>query len=157
MVTGMLKKSPSLLRGSFRFWWGPVTVGLVFVASGCGSKVPHSDQPWNTVKVAVTSGGQPLATGQVTLMASKGGTGVDAGGDLDASGHATFPALPGSYVAVIQPLPLPPEGLAADPNTAAAAAGERSIPKRYRSPATSPFAVEIREGEKNTFTFDLAP
>jgi hypothetical protein len=29
--------------------------------------------------------------------------------------------------------------------------------KRYRSPATSPFAMEIRRGEKNVFTFDLAP
>lgn len=156
-MSGMLKTSPSLLGGIFRFARGLATVSLVFAASGCGSKVPHSDQPWNTVKVVVTSSGQPLGTGQVTLMASKGGTGVDAGGDLDASGHATFPALPGSYVAVIQPLPLPPEGLATDPGAAAAAAGERLIPKGYRSPATSPFAVEIREGEKNTFTFDLAP
>ena len=37
------------------------------------------------------------------------------------------------------------------------ATGARSIPRRYRSPATSPFAVEIRQGEKNVFTFDLAP
>jgi hypothetical protein len=130
----------------------------MLTASGCGSKVPHSDRPWKTVSVAVTSSGQPLTLGQVTLRASEGGTGVDAGGELDANGQACFPVLPGSYVAVIQPLPPPPEGLATDPGAAAAAAtGERSIPKRYRSPATSPLAIEVREGEKHTFTFDLTP
>ena len=156
-MIGMTVRTQNLLRTSCRFRWGLAAAGLMLAASGCGSKVPHSDQPWNTVKVGVTSSGQPLPTGQVTLMASKGGTGVDAGGVLDASGQARFPALPGSYVAVIQPLPPPPEGLATDPRAAAAATGERSIPKRYRSPATSPLAVEIREGEKHIFTFDLAP
>ena len=68
-----------------------------------------------------------------------------------------IPALPGSYVAVIRPLPPPPEGTATDTAAAADPTGEPSIPKRYRSPATSPFAVEIRRGEKNVFTFDLAP
>ena len=153
----MTVRTQNLLRTGCRFRWGIAAVGLMLAASGCGSKAPHSDQPWKTVSVAVTSSGQPLTIGQVTLRASEGGTGVDAGGELDANGQVTFPALPGSYVAVIQPLPPPPEGLATDPGTAAAATGERSIPKRYRSPATSPLAVEIREGEKHTFTFDLTP
>jgi len=109
------------------------------------------------VNVAVTSNGQPLTIGEVALRASEGGTGVDAGGVLDTSGRATFSALPGSYVAVIQPLPPPPEGSTTDASPATAATGEKSIAKRYRSPSTSPLAVEIRKGEKNTFTFDLTP
>lgn len=109
------------------------------------------------MKVTVNVGSQPLEVGQVTLLAAKGSTGIDAGGVLDASGRATFPALPGSYVAVIQPLPPPLEGTPTDTAAAADATGARSIPKRYRSPATSPFAMEIRQGEKNVFTFDLAP
>lgn len=137
--------------------WVLVVVATVLVAGGCGSKTPHSDKPWSNVKVTVNVGSQPLEVGQVTLLAAKGSTGIDAGGVLDASGRATFPALPGSYVAVIQPLPPPLEGTPTDTAAAADATGARSIPKRYRSPATSPFAVEIRQGEKNVFTFDLAP
>jgi hypothetical protein len=157
MVIGMTGKTQSLLRTTLLFQACVAAAVLMLAASGCGSKAPHSDRPWKTVSVAVTSSGQPLTIGQVTLRASEGGTGVDAGGELDASGQARFPVLPGSYVAVIQPLPPPPEGLATDPGAAAAATGERSIPKRYRSPATSPLAVEIREGEKLTFAFDLTP
>jgi hypothetical protein len=153
----MLSGPQRLLRTILRFRWGLAAVGLMLAVSGCGSKAPHSEQPWNTVNVAVTSSGQPLTIGQVTLRASEGGTGVDAGGVLDASGRATFPALPGSYVAVIEPLPPPPEGTASDTAAAADATGVRSIPKRYRSPATSPLAVEIRTGEKNVFAFDLPP
>jgi hypothetical protein len=134
-----------------------VMLAASVACAGCGSKTPHSDKPWSNVKVTVNVGSQPLEVGQVTLLAAKGSTGIDAGGVLDASGRATFPALPGSYVAVIQPLPPPPEGTPTDTAAAADATGERSIPKRYRSPATSPFAVEIRQGEKNVFTFDLAP
>ncbi len=137
--------------------WVLAVVATVLVAGGCGSKTPHSDKPWSNVTVTATAGGQPLAVGEVTLRATEGSTGIDAGGVLDASGRATFSALPGSYVAVIQPLPPPPEGAATDAAAAADATGARSIPKRYRSPATSPFAVEIRQGEKNVFTFDLAP
>lgn len=153
----MPSRTQSLRRDGIGFRWCGAAVGLMLAASGCGSKAPHSAQPWTTVNVAVTSGGQPLTFGEVTLRASEGGTGVDAGGVFDPSGRATFPALPGSYVAVIQPLPPPPEGSATDPGAVAATTGEKSIPKRYRSPATSPLAVEIRKGEKNTFTFDLTP
>ena len=146
-----LKNNP--LHCRFALVWLAASVAC----AGCGSKTPHSDKPWSNVKVTVTAGSQPLEVGQVTLLATEGSTGVDAGGVLDASGRATFPALPGSYVAVIQPLPPPPGGVATDTAAAADATGARSIPKRYRSPATSPFAVEIRQGEKNVFTFDLAP
>ena len=134
-----------------------VWLAASLACAGCGSKNPHSDKPWSNVTVTATAGGQPLAVGEVTLRATEGSTGIDAGGVLDASGRATFPALPGSYVAVIQPLPPPPEGTPTDTGAAADATGERSIPKRYRSPATSPFALEIGQGEKNVFTFDLTP
>lgn len=137
--------------------WVLAVVATVLVAGGCGSKVPHADQPWSNVTITVTAGGQPLEVGEVTLLATKGSSGVDAGGLLDTAGAAMIPALPGSYVAVIRPLPPPPEGTATDAGAAADATGAGSIPKRYRSPATSPFAVEIRRGEKNVFTFDLAP
>lgn len=153
----MPSRTQSLRSGGIGFRWCGAAVGLVLAVSGCGSKAPHSALPWTAVNVAVTSSGQPLTGGQVTLRASEGGTGVDAGGVLDASGRATFPALPGSYVAVIQPLPPPPEGSATGPGSVAAVTGEKSIPKRYRSPSTSPLAVEIRKGEKNTFSFDLTP
>ncbi len=156
-MIGMLSRTQNLRKGGIGFRWYGAAVGLVLAASGCGSKAPHSAQPWNTVNVAVTSNGQPLTIGEVTLRASEGGTGVDAGGVLDASGRATFPVLPGSYVAVIRPLPPPPEGSTTDASAAAAATGEKAIPKRYRSPSTSPLAVEVRKGEKNTFSFDLTP
>lgn len=156
-MISMLSRAQRVRKGGIGFRWCGAAVGLMLAASGCGSKAPHSDQPWNTVNVAVTSNGQLLTIGEVTLRASAASTGVDAGGVLDASGRATFPALPGSYVAVIQPLPPPPEGSTPDASAAAAATGEKSIPKRYRSPSTSPLAVEIRKGEKNTFTFDLTP
>ena len=137
--------------------WVLAVVATVLVAGGCGSKVPHADHPWSDATITVTAGGQPLEVGEVTLLATKGSSGVDAGGLLDTAGAAMIPALPGSYVAVIRPLPPPPEGTATDAGAAADATGAGSIPKRYRSPATSPFAVEIRRGEKNVFTFDLAP
>ncbi len=156
-MISMLSRTKGLRKGGIGFRWCGAAVGLMLAASGCGSKAPHSAQPWSTVNVAVTSNGQPLTIGEVTLRASEGGTGVDAGGVLDASGRAIFPALPGSYVAVIRPLPPPPEDSTTDAGAAAAATGEKSIPKRYRSPSTSPLAVEIRKGEKNTFMFDLTP
>jgi hypothetical protein len=140
----------------FQRWLGLVWLPLGIACCGCGSKTPHSDKPWSNVKVSVTAGAQPLTLGEVALLATKDGTGVDAGGLLDAKGMVSIPALPGSYVAVIRPLP-PPEDGAATASGAADATGGRSIPKRYRSPATSPFAVEIRKGEKNVFAFDLAP
>jgi hypothetical protein len=99
-----LKNNP--LHCRFALVWLAASVAC----AGCGSKTPHSDKPWSNVKVTVTAGSQPLEVGQVTLLATEGSTGVDAGGVLDASGRATFPALPGSYVAVIQPLPPPPGG-----------------------------------------------
>ena len=111
-----LKNNP--LHCRFALVWLAASVAC----AGCGSKTPHSDKPWSNVKVTVTAGSQPLEVGQVTLLATEGSTGVDAGGVLDASGRATFPALPGSYVAVIQPLPPPPGGAATD--TARAAANE---------------------------------
>lgn len=100
--------------------------------------------------------GEPLAAGEVALLATQGSTGVDAGGFVDAKGTVRISVLPGSYVAVIRPIP-PPEDDAATASVAADVTGPRTIPKRYRSPATSPFAVEIREGEKHIFTFELAP
>jgi hypothetical protein len=149
----MLKLQNNPLRCRLALVW----LAASLACAGCGSKTPHSDKPWSNVTVTATAGGQPLAVGEVTLRATEGSTGIDAGGVLDASGRATFPALPGSYVAVIQPLPPPPEGTPTDTAAAADATGARTIPKRYRSPATSPFAVEIRQGEKNVFTFDLTP
>lgn len=137
-------------------WLGLFWLLLGIACCGCGSKIPHSDKPWSNVQVSVTAGAQPLTLGEVALLATKDGTGVDAGGLLDAKGMVTIPALPGSYVAVIRPLP-PPEDDAATASGAADATNARSIPNRYRSPATSPFAVEIRKGEKNVFAFDLAP
>lgn len=133
-----------------------VMLAASVACAGCGAKTPHSDKPWAKVIVSVTVGGQPLNTGEIAFQPVEDGEGVRAGGFLDAQGTATISALPGSYVAVIRPL-APPEDVAATASATTDATGGRSIPKRYRSAATSPFAVEIRQGEKNVFTFDLAP
>jgi hypothetical protein len=130
--------------------------GILLV--GCGQRIPHGDRPWSQVHVTVTAGGRPVTLGDVTLMAKPDGGGVDAGGRLDARGTTVIPALPGRYVAVIQPLP---PAAAAPPTTAEqglpAGSGEPTIPPRYRSVATSPFAVEVRFGESNVFAFDMQP
>lgn len=133
-----------------------VVAWMLLTASGCGAKAPHSGRPWLHAQVRVITNGEPLAAGEVALLATQGSTGVDAGGFIDAKGAVRIPILPGSYVVIIRPLALPEvspsDGSAAEPRT-----GDMGIPKRYRSPATSPLAVEIRKGEKHTFTFDLTP
>jgi len=156
-VSEILSERQHLQQNNCCGQWVLAVVATVLVAGGCGSKVPHADQPWSNVTITVTAGGQPLEVGEVTLLATKGSSGVDAGGLLDTAGAVMIPALPGSYVAVIRPLSPPAEGTETDTGAAADPTGVSSIPKRYRSPATSPFAVEIRQGEKKVFTFDLTP
>lgn len=134
-----------------------VVAWMLLTASGCGAKVPHADRGWVNVQVAVTAAGQPIGAGEVALLAKQGSTGVDAGGFVDAKGLVSIPALPGSYVAVIRPLTPPPEVPASGGSVPDISTGEQVIPKRFRSPATSPLTVEIRSGEKNQFTFDLVP
>lgn len=129
---------------------GWAILGVCLTGPACSQKTPHSDQPWVAMTVAVTVRGQPLQVGEVAFLAKKGSTGVDAGGALDAQGSATFPLLPGSYVAVVRPLP-PSE------DSPSNAKGEMSIPKRYHTPATSPITVNVGKGEKTSLLFDLEP
>lgn len=133
-----------------------VVAWMLLTASGCGAKAPHSGRPWLHAQVTVIANGEPLAAGEVAFLAAQGSTGVDAGGFIDAKGTVRIPILPGSYVVVIRPL-APPEFSPSDGSAAEPRARDTGIPRRYRSPSTSPLAVEILKGEKHTFTFDLTP
>jgi hypothetical protein len=130
---------------------------LVAGVGGCGKRVPHGNLPWAEAKVTVRVGSDPLAAGEVALLADRGSSGVDAGGVVDAQGSVTIPLLPGDYTVVIRPLP-PSEEEMAKPRTGPNAAKPRdtSIPVRFHSPKTSPLKATLSARETRAFTFDLS-
>lgn len=119
---------------------------------GCGGG-DTSGKKKASVTITVTSGGQPVTEGLVTLDGGK--TGEAAGADLNSTGVATLPEVTlGNYTVTVTP-PLP--------KVAAPAPGQKlpppkdyaNIPAKVRRADTSTLKAEVKAG-KNEFKFDLA-
>ncbi len=127
-------------------------ISLVFVVSGCGASVPHSDKPRSAVQVTVTRNGQLLPGAELNLV--NDATGEGGGGVLNAESTVELEHVAhGTYQVVVLPPPadpLPPtEG-----SPSAAAPNILKIPASYRSAKTTPFHLTI-PSETSEYTFDI--
>ncbi|NLF71831.1 MAG: carboxypeptidase regulatory-like domain-containing protein [Candidatus Anammoximicrobium sp.] len=128
---------------------------LLVTSLGCGSGNPLNRQ---AVSGNVTLDGQPLDQGTIELVPTSSEQGVLSGGMI-ADGSFQVAAdkglPPGTYTVRIYSTETSAAGAAppAGADIAPAQPAKERIPARYNS--QSELKAEVKDGESNTFTFDL--
>lgn len=142
-----------LALGHAKFWkWvGIVTYVLLLMlaAKGC-----DSGPPTGRVKGKVTFKGKPVTEGLVTFLNPKEGGAAEAYLTPDGSYAVSNPVVVGEYLVVITPLSVVVD---TDPGKTPPSPVEKpapDIPKKYRTPGTSPLKANVQAGE-NEFNFEM--
>ncbi len=124
---------------------------LVLLVAGCGDnggRVP--------VTGLVTFDGKPLEDGNIVFSGEQGAAGVgkivNGSFTMSETGEETG-VLPGSYSVLISSWF---EELGAVQPNGSFSPGKPRIPLYYRDPKKSGLTVEVKQGEKNYFTFELS-
>ncbi|QDU62808.1 hypothetical protein Pan216_36790 [Planctomycetes bacterium Pan216] len=130
-----------------------VGLGVLLLAGvGCSHR-PHSDRPVGNVVITLMQAGSPMTSGQVNLVnptIAGGG-----GGSVGADGTVTMSdILEGEYTVVVLPPDLMGEPVEENP-VPGRLAFDKSFPKKYRSPQTSPLKTKVIEGDTTQVTFEL--
>lgn len=140
---------------SARLFWLFILGYLPFVA-GCDSKNPY-EKGGSKVTGVVTHKGAPVAGAKIVFTDGKDGGGGAPNGPSattdDDGSYAVVGVPPGAYKVVIYkfvPKPgakLPPEGEGMDlVQIEASGVGTHALPKKYASPSTTTFAVQVGGG-----------
>jgi hypothetical protein len=129
---------------------------LLVALAGCGEAKP----PTGKVSGRVVYGGAPVDVGTISFRNEAKGVvagmnlGPDGGYDLRFSGGTDIPV--GDYTVTVE-IPEPHLPIASEQGSQKAelkAADYPNIPKKVRTPATSPLKTTVKEGT-NTFDVDL--
>ena len=132
-----------------RIAFGAVLLTLLS-AVGCGGGPVLL--PTATVSGKVTFEGAPVTEGEVNFASSDG---YAATVPLDSSGSFSIESLEvGSYTVFVTP-PSPTEAPGSEPDETSEPKQYDNIPQGYRQQTTSDLVAEVKEGDGNTFTFDL--
>jgi len=135
--------------GMRRLLLGGIIALTLSVFSGCGGGDEKADVgPTGTVTGAVTLKGVPLAKARINFTNSKLGAGSS--GALGSDGTYTLDEpLPVGLYNVFVSFEFSPEALKEGPTDLL-----KSIPKKYRSAATSKLTADVKE-DSNKYNFDL--
>ncbi len=130
-------------------------IATLLPVAGCGRHVPHSDKPRAAVVIKITSGGEPVTTGDVDLNNLT--TGEGGGAKLDSTGTARFEGVVlGDYTVTVFP-PISDPVPVADGSAPAALKPEVKIPLIFQSPEKSPLKLSVTpEGAEASFDLKTA-
>ncbi len=133
------------------------------IVIGCsGGPAANPNRP-ATVAVSgtVTYNGQPVDGATVTFLPQKP-DGTGASGLTDAAGKFTLTAfapgdgaVPGSYLVTVIKTEVAGGGAVQEDSEATPAAHKSLLPEKYGNPQGSGFTADVKEGDKNEFTFEL--
>jgi hypothetical protein len=133
------------------FKWMVACLGMLVLCSGCGDnggRVP--------VTGIVTFDGKPLEDGSVVFSGDKGAAGVGkiVNGNFSMSESGDQPGVqPGTYTVLIQSWY---EELGSVLPNGSFSKGKPRIPLNYMDVKKSGLQAEVKSGQSNQFTFDLA-
>lgn len=134
--------------------------------SGCQQQLgpPKLPQTYPVRGKLLLDGKLPPPCG-VRLVQLKKKLALGASGDVAKDGTFSLSAFagqegvaPGHYVLIVQPAPTPPPGATGKTEKPAPKKKEKPpppIPAKYQEPETSPFEVEIKEGDNDLGTLKM--
>lgn len=134
----------------------PAVLGVSLILgaiAGCGD----GSLPIAEAEGKVTLNGQPVTEGSVTFISDERGSVYTA--PLDSSGQFKFeePVEVGSYTVTVNPPQpeTPPE--TPEDMKKAAQMSQSGVPEGYHNEAISDLKAEVKQGQANSFTFELNP